>query len=60
MDEFLIETDEEEPKVTQMYSNHSKRLKEGKKYQDEEDDEMKEALENAFISLQFGSARKQN
>jgi len=60
LNEYLIETDEEASKVTQMYISHANRLKEAKKAVDDDEDEMKEALENAFISLQFGNAKKQN
>jgi hypothetical protein len=58
LDEFLIETDEEDPKITRMFTSHATRLRQGKSEDDEDD--LKEALENAFISLQFGNARKQN
>ena len=60
LDEYLIETDEEQQKVTQMYLTHAARLRLDPKTKDEEDDELKEQLENAFISLQFGNLKKQN
>lgn len=60
LDEYLIETDEESAKMSSMYATHAKRLREAKKVADDDEDEAKEALENAFISLQFGTQKKQN
>ena len=43
-----------------MYINHTQRLSSAVKKQDEEDEEMKENLEQAYISLQFGNKKKEN
>lgn len=43
-----------------MYINHAQRLSSAVKKQDEEDEEMKENLEQAYISLQFGNKKKEN
>jgi len=44
-----------------MYITHAARLSQDPKSRaDEDDDEVKEQLENAFISLQFGNLKKQN
>lgn len=59
----MIETDEEAAKTTDFYTAQATRLRENVKSDkkaDEDDEEAKEALENAFIALQFGTMRKQN
>ena len=60
LEEYLLVTDEEDPKDTQFYLRHSERLNNPSKSKDGADDAEKEQLEQAFLALNFKKAKDVN
>ena len=58
--EYLLVTEEEDPKDTQFYLRHSERLNNPSKSKDGADDAEKEQLEQAFLALNFKKAKDVN